>query len=130
MEDSNSIRIMRRHLVLTRRIRSLDHRKDSAEFAEGRLRDYAERIAELIRIQTRSAEPIEGLQKLILVSKQILDLKCQQFTLPIFHTGRTIDDDFEEPGTGVPCSIPFGPFSLKGSGGRTFEESFEWNDWG
>ena len=130
MEDSNAIRMMRRHLVLIRRIRALDYRRDTTEFAEGRLRDYAEHIAELIRLQIRTAEPIDGLQKLISVSKQVLDLKCTQFNLPAIHTGRTIDDDLEEPGLGVPCPIPFGPFSLKGSGGRTFEESFEWNDWG
>jgi hypothetical protein len=130
MEDSNAIRIMRRHLVITRRIRALDHRKGSVEFAEGRLWDYRDRIRELIALQTMADEPIDGLQKLITVSLQILALKRKQFNLPVVQTGDKPENDFDEPGLGVPCPIPFGPFSLQGSGGRTFKESAEWNDWG
>ena len=130
MEDSNAIRMMRRHLILTRRIRALDHRRDTAEFAEGRLLDYAERIRELEKLQRETPEQIDGLQKLITVSRQILWLKRKQFNLPVAHSADNPDDDFEEPGLGVPSPIPFGPFSMCGSGGRTFEESFEWNDWG
>jgi hypothetical protein len=129
MDDSNATRIMRRHMVLTRRIRALDHRTDSAEFAEGRLWDYRDRIKELLRLQADSTDVIDGLQKLITVSLQILALKRKQFNLPVVQTGDGPEDDFDEPGLGVPCPIPFGPFSLRGSGGRTFKESAEWNDW-
>ena len=130
MEDSNAIRIMKRHLVLTRRIRSLDHRKDSVEFAEGRLFDYRDRIRELMQLQKESPVQIDGLQKLITVSLQILALKRQQFNLPVAQTGDRPEDELDEPGLGIPCPIPFGPFMMSGSGGRTVEESFEWNDAG
>src|SRR5258708_2828702 len=129
MEDSNAVRTMRRHLVLTRRIRALDHRKDSAEFAEGRLWDYRDRIRELISLQLMAPEPIDGLQKLITVSLQILALKRKQFNLPVAQSSDNPQDYFDEPGTGIPCLIPNGPFVLRGSGGRTFMESYERNDW-
>ena len=47
MEEPAWRQQVRKHLILTRRIRALDHRKDSAEFAEGRLQDYCARIQEL-----------------------------------------------------------------------------------
>jgi len=130
MEDSNVVRIMKRHLAITRRVRSLDHRRDSSEFAEGRLMDFRERIRELMQLQKESPEAIDGLQKLITVSLQILALKRKQFNLPVAQSGDVPGDDFDNPGLGIPCTIPFGPFKMSGSGGRTFEESFEWNDWG
>jgi hypothetical protein len=129
MEDSNPRRIMRRHLVLTKRIRALDHRRDSAEFAEGRLLDYAARIKELIRLRDESPEEISTLNGMIAVSLKILQLKRQEFNLPVVHGDDDPNNLLDEGGSGVPSPVQIGPFSLTGCGGRLFSESDECNDW-
>ena len=120
---------MRRHVALTRRIRALDPRKDSAELAEGRLRDFVERIRELIRLRDRAPESIPGLEGIITISLKLLQAKREQFHLPVIHSEIDSDDDLEEGGTGVPSSVGGGPLSTCGSGARLFSESDEVNDW-
>jgi len=130
LDDSNAKRVMRRHLVVTKRIRSLDPHRDSAEFAEGRLVDYSERIMELVRLRDEAPEDIATLQGLISVSMKLLVLKREQFNLPVVHGSEISDEDnLDSGGTGMPAPITGGPWSLSGSGGRLFTESAEWNDW-
>lgn len=127
MDDSDARRQMRRHLSLTRRIRALHPRNDSAEFAEGRLIDYAQRILDLKRLEDQTPDDIATLKGIISVSMKLLVLKRQQFNLPVVHSSEVGDDDLEDGGAGVPISS--GPLFLSGSGGRLFTESEECNDW-
>ena len=121
---------MRRHLALTKRIRALDPKRDSAEIVEGKLVYYGERIMELIRIREQAPKDIATLNGLISVSMKLMVLKRQQFNLPVVHGSEISDEDnLDTGGTGVTAPISAGPWSLSGAGGRLFSESAEWSDW-
>src|SRR5438270_14045456 len=129
MDDSDARRILRRHLVVTRRIRALDPRKDSVEFAEGRLLDYSARIEELVNLREDAEDIISTLSGAISVSLKILKLKLAQFNLPVTHGHIFPGDDMESGGPAILIPVHSGPLSREGSGGRTFAESDERNDW-
>jgi hypothetical protein len=114
---------------MTRRIRALDHRRDSAEFAEGRLRDYVARIRELVRLRDESPEQIATLRGAIEVSLRLIQLKFEQFNLPVVHGDENPLDGMQDGGASIPSPVHSGPLSRTGSGGRLFTESDEYNDW-
>lgn len=126
MEGVEIRAILQRHLRMTRRIREMSARKDSAEFAEGRLLDYEERIRQLEKLCDESRDsPIETLKGMIAVSYKVLALKRSEFNFPVPHDS----SDPDEATGGSPVPVPSKPFVLTGAGGRTFAESGEWNDW-
>ena len=113
MDDADAKRTMRRHLALTKRIRALDPKRDSAEIVEGKLVYYGERIMELIRIREQAPKDIATLNGLISVSMKLMVLKRQQFNLPVVHGSEISDEDeLDTGGMGVPAPISAGPWSL------------------
>ena len=130
MDEPNWKLQVRKHLVLTRRIRGLDPRKDSPEFAEGRLNDYAARVAGLLRLLDQVEDDQGILSGAIAVSLNVHRNKCGDFKLPVAAGGFDQDEDMPEMDEGgFPVRVPRPPFTLSGSGARTFADSHEWNDW-
>lgn len=129
MEEPAWQQQVRKHLILTRRIRALDPRKDSSEFAEGRLQDYCARIQELQDLQNHVEDPQGILSGAIAVSIRIMRNKVAQFKLPIVFGDSGGPGEFDLGEGGFPVPVHVGPYSLSGSGSRTFAEAEEWNDW-
>src|ERR1041385_7879795 len=100
MEEPGWQQHVRKHLILTRRIRNLDHRKDSSEHAEGRLQDYCARIQELQDLQKQVEDEQGILSGAIAVSIRILRNKITEFKLPIVAGGDEDDFDLPLPGEG------------------------------